>query len=144
MKRSAPDADVAPTRIANTTGATKTTTCAIVVRVGGQDFRTSRETLKQDGRGYFAALIEHQDPAMENGKLVYEVDRDPASFPHILSWMRSHRLPSAINFDLHVLEDLEARMDSRDRCPVAHTRRPHIARTRISGGRSRASPESGR
>ena len=81
MKRSAPDADVAPTRIANTTGATKTTTCAIVVRVGGQDFRTSRETLKQDGRGYFAALIEHQDPAMENGKLVYEVDRDPASFP---------------------------------------------------------------
>ena len=88
--------------------ATGTATGPIVVRVGGKDFHTSRETLEQDGRGYFAALLHHQEPEMEGTSLTYYVDRDPEPFCHVLAWMRSRRLPSAIATERLVLEDLEA------------------------------------
>ena len=88
------------------------TSRAVVVRVGGLDFRTSRETLKQDGHGYFAALLQHQDLLemdFGHGETLpfLEVDRDPKSFSIVLAWMRSHRLPSAVVEDKQVLEDLE-------------------------------------
>lgn len=83
----------------------------IVVRVGGTDFRTSRETLDQGGRGYFAARLKHDAVVeMDFGREVLpciEVDRDPENFRIVLSWMRSHRLPSAVAADRQVLEDLE-------------------------------------
>ena len=94
------------------------TACAsgtVVVRVGGVDFRTTRETLEQCGHGYFAALFEHQTPDVEefgnppNVKSlpVLEIDRDPELFRHVLAWMRSHRLPFAVSANLAILEDLE-------------------------------------
>ena len=83
----------------------------IVVRVGGVDFRTNRETLEQGGRGYFAARLQHQE-LMEmdfgrNEQLPFvEVDRDPDTFRYILAWMRSHQLPSAVCKDMQALEDI--------------------------------------
>lgn len=69
-------------------------------------------TLEQDGRGFFAALLQHQPLVeLDFGRGVtlpsFEVDRDPDCFRHVLAWMRSHRLPSAIASDKATLEDLE-------------------------------------
>ena len=91
----------------------------VVVRVGGVDFRTTRETLEQCGHGYFAALFEHQTPDVEEfgnppnikSLPVLEVDRDPELFRHVLAWMRSHRLPFAVSANLAILEDLEPEAD---------------------------------
>lgn len=96
MKRKA---DVAPMKSTTTMNNDAT----IIVRVGGHDFRTSRQTLHHDGRGYFAALMQHQQPAIENVNRVYEVDRDPEPFRYVLSWMRSHRLAPAIAQDSRML-----------------------------------------
>ena len=86
---------------------------AVVVIAGGTEFRTSRETLEQGGRGYLAARLQYED-MMEadfgRGQQLpfIEVDRDADLFRIVLSWMRSHRLPSATLGDMHILEDLEA------------------------------------
>ena len=85
---------------------------AVVVRVGGVEFRTSRETLEQSGCGYFAALFRHQQlPQMDFGRgemlSVIDVDRDPEPFRHVLAWMRSHRLPASIVGDKQALDDLD-------------------------------------
>ena len=104
MKRSAADLETGATGVAKNSASTD----IIIVRVGGQDFRTSRATLKQDDRGYFAALMQHQEPTMDDhGPPVYEVDRDPEPFRYVLTWMRSHRISPAIA-DAGMLEDLEA------------------------------------
>lgn len=89
------------------------TSRTVVVRVGDLEFRTTRETLEQDGRGYFAARLRHEE-MMEmdfgRGEILpfINVDRDPEPFRNVLSWMRSHRLPSAVVADKQALEDLES------------------------------------
>jgi hypothetical protein len=84
---------------------------AFLVRVGGAEFRTSRETLEQGGRGYFAACLQHEEMKeidFGRGELLpfIEVDRDPDVFRVVLAWMRTHRLPSAVVSDKQMLEDL--------------------------------------
>ena len=89
---------------------------AIIVRVGGVDFRTSRETLKQADQGYFAALLSYSSlHEMDVGRgevlPVVEVDRDSEMFRHVLAWMRTGRLPSAVVTNMNVLEDLASEAD---------------------------------
>ena len=84
---------------------------AFLVRVGGAEFRTSRETLEQGGCGYFAACLQHEEMKeidFGRGELLpfIEVDRDPDVFRVVLAWMRTHRLPSAVVLDKQMLEDL--------------------------------------
>eukprot|EP00966_Prymnesium_polylepis_P143873 3321234-Prymnesium_polylepis.2 len=53
----------------------------VVLRAGGVEFRSSRDTLEQGGRGYFSALLRHQaSMSVDVGGImlpVYEVDREP-------------------------------------------------------------------
>lgn len=77
----------------------------ITVEVGGEKFVTTRGTLCSHG-GYFAAVLGETGSAMKDSSSGLYVDRDGTPFRHILSWMRSGRLPYAVSTDMAQLDAL--------------------------------------
>ena len=94
----------------------------VILNVGGRVFETTALTLKTSGAGYFEALLgetgarlpgskkrarvsEDGDDAAGHRELF--IDRDPDRFADVLSFMRTSRLPSAVEEDLHRLRDLK-------------------------------------
>ena len=95
----------------------------VTLNAGGRVFETTALTLKTSGAGYFEALLgetgarlpgskkrarvsEDGDDA-PGGHRGYFIDRDPDRFADVLSFMRTSRLPSAVEDDLHRLRDLK-------------------------------------
>ena len=94
----------------------------VTLNAGGRVFETTALTLKTSGAGYFEALLgetgarlpgskkrarvsEDGDDAPGHRELF--IDRDPDRFADVLSFMRTSRLPSAVEDDLHRLRDLK-------------------------------------
>ena len=64
---------------------------------------TTRETLCSHG-GYFSAVLGETGSQMSDSASSLCVDRDSAPFRHILSWMRTNRLPYAVTADIAQLD----------------------------------------
>ena len=75
----------------------------VEVEIGGEKFVTTRETLCSHG-GYFSAVLGETGSQMSDSASSLCVDRDSAPFRHILSWMRTNRLPYAVTADMAQLD----------------------------------------
>jgi len=73
----------------------------VEVEVGGELFVTTRDTLTKKA-GYFRALMYGARGTNCSDRIF--IDRDPAPFAHILSWMRTGSLPCSVRMDATLLD----------------------------------------
>mmetsp|Transcript_2270 Transcript_2270/g.3230 ORF Transcript_2270/g.3230 Transcript_2270/m.3230 type:complete len:204 (-) Transcript_2270:112-723(-) len=75
----------------------------VTINLGGTLFMTTRETLMNDERTYFAAMLRMKSFTNSNSQPEeFFIDRDPTHFRHILNYLRGNR----INLDTLGLESL--------------------------------------